>query len=103
MMNHRLVFSVACSLTLAACGGNGETGSSGGHGGAGSSSGAGGHGGSPKPPVCDGPVMAPPGFHASPTGSPQGDGSVATPWDLATALLQPAAIKPGDTLWLHGG
>jgi hypothetical protein len=44
-----------------------------------------------------------PGWHVSPTGSPQGDGSAAKPWDLKTAFDQPAAVKPGDTLWLHGG
>jgi hypothetical protein len=42
-------------------------------------------------------------FHVSPSGSPGGDGSLARPWDLATALLQPAAVGAGDTLWLHGG
>ena len=42
-------------------------------------------------------------FYASPSGSPSGDGSASRPWDLATALKQPAALKPGDTLWLRGG
>ncbi len=41
--------------------------------------------------------------HVSPTGQPSGDGSAARPWDLATALAQPAAVAPGDTLWLHQG
>lgn len=42
-------------------------------------------------------------FYASPSGSPSGNGSKASPWDLATALKQPSALKPGDTLWLRGG
>lgn len=41
-------------------------------------------------------------FHAKVDGTPQGDGSLAHPWDLATAL-QAGAIKPGDTLWIHPG
>jgi hypothetical protein len=32
-----------------------------------------------------------------------GDGSRERPWDLATALAHPAAVRPGDTLWLRGG
>jgi PKD repeat protein len=42
-------------------------------------------------------------FFASPSGSPSGDGSISRPWDLVTALRQPAALKAGDTLWLRGG
>jgi len=42
-------------------------------------------------------------FHVAPDGTATGDGSRGRPWDLATALAQPAAVKPGDTLWLHGG
>ncbi len=42
-------------------------------------------------------------FHVHPAGGADGDGSLARPWDLATALAQPAAVHPGDTLWLHGG
>ncbi len=42
-------------------------------------------------------------FYVSPTGSPSGSGSVSSPWDLQTALAQPAAVHPGDTLWLRGG
>src|ERR1039457_2528509 len=46
---------------------------------------------------------------AAPTGSPTGDGTIAHPWDLDTALgspsgsQQPAAVKPGDTIWLREG
>lgn len=42
-------------------------------------------------------------FYVAPTGRRDGDGSKARPWDLATALEQPAKIRPGDTLWLRGG
>lgn len=42
-------------------------------------------------------------FHVAPTGSPHGDGSTGAPWDLSTALNQPEAVQPGDTIWLHGG
>jgi hypothetical protein len=51
-----------------------------------------------------GPDAGPPaGFHVTVDGTPAGDGSLAAPWDLATALAQPAAVRPGDTIWLHGG
>ena len=43
------------------------------------------------------------GFHVSVTGSPTGDGSAGSPWDLATALRPAPSIRPGDTVWLHGG
>jgi hypothetical protein len=42
-------------------------------------------------------------FYAAPEGLPGGDGSYDHPWDLATALAQPAALQPGSTLWLRGG
>ena len=49
-------------------------------------------------------------FFVSPTGTPQGEGSIASPWDLQTALqdnTSPAnansVVKPGDTIWLRGG
>jgi hypothetical protein len=43
------------------------------------------------------------GYYVAPTGSPTGDGSVTRPWNLATALAHPAAVQPGDTIWLRGG
>ena len=43
------------------------------------------------------------GFHVAVNGTPGGDGSAANPWDLATALAQPAAVGPGATIWIHGG
>jgi hypothetical protein len=42
-------------------------------------------------------------YFASPDGSRQGDGSREAPWDIATALSQPAGIGPGHTIWLLGG
>src|SRR3972149_210724 len=42
-------------------------------------------------------------YYAAPYGTPGGDGSYDNPWDLATALAQPPALQPGDTLWLLGG
>ncbi len=42
-------------------------------------------------------------FYVAPSGRPGGDGSKERPWDLATALAQPGVVRPGDTIWLHGG
>ena len=42
-------------------------------------------------------------FYVSPSGNGSGDGSVSRPWNLATALAHPAAVRPGDTIWLRGG
>ena len=42
-------------------------------------------------------------WYVSTSGTPSGDGSMANPWDIQTALYQPAAVKPGDTIWLLGG
>lgn len=42
-------------------------------------------------------------WYAAPDGSPSGDGSISNPWDLQTALNQPRAVRPGDTIWLRGG
>ena len=42
-------------------------------------------------------------FFVSPGGSLSGDGSWDSPWDLATALQHPPAVRPGDTIWLRGG
>ena len=42
-------------------------------------------------------------FYAAPGGRPGDDGSKERPWDLATALAQPAAVKPGDVIWMRGG
>jgi hypothetical protein len=42
-------------------------------------------------------------FYVAPNGKSTGNGSISSPWDLATALAHPAAVKPGDTIWLRGG
>lgn len=42
-------------------------------------------------------------FYVAPTGSASGDGSLARPWDLPSALSHPKAVKPGDTIWIRGG
>jgi hypothetical protein len=47
-------------------------------------------------------------WYAAPNGTPTGNGSISNPWDLDTALgtescTPPAAIQPGDTLWLLPG
>lgn len=42
-------------------------------------------------------------FYVSPNGSSAGNGSLASPWNLATALSHPSSVKPGDTIWLRGG
>jgi len=43
------------------------------------------------------------GYYVSPTGSGAADGSAGRPWSLATALTQPASVRPGDTIWVRGG
>jgi hypothetical protein len=42
-------------------------------------------------------------FFVAPNGKSSGNGSIANPWDLATALGQPSAVKPGATIWVRGG
>src|SRR6476646_8677352 len=42
-------------------------------------------------------------FFVSPSGTAAGTGSITSPWDLKTALSQPLAVKPGDTIYLRGG
>ena len=43
-------------------------------------------------------------FHVTVTGSPQGNGSMAQPWDLQSALSQqPDVINGGDIVWVHEG
>src|SRR5262249_23297434 len=42
-------------------------------------------------------------YYVSTTGTAGGSGSIANPWNLQTALSQPAAVHPGDTIWLRGG
>ncbi len=42
-------------------------------------------------------------FYVAPSGRPSGDGSLQRPWDLGTALSQPARVRPGATIWVRGG
>src|SRR5688572_20077343 len=42
-------------------------------------------------------------WYVSPAGAPGNSGAIGSPWDLQTALNHPAAVKPGDTIWLRGG
>jgi hypothetical protein len=42
-------------------------------------------------------------FYVSPGASATGTGSFSNPWRLQTALNHPAAVHPGDTIWLRGG
>jgi hypothetical protein len=49
------------------------------------------------------PTLAGRDFYVAATGSSAGDGSLDNPWDLQTALYQPSAVHPGDTIWLRGG
>jgi hypothetical protein len=42
-------------------------------------------------------------WHVKTTGTAGGNGSEASPWDLTTALNQPASLRAGDTVWVHGG
>src|SRR4051794_30589689 len=49
-------------------------------------------------------ITPPKGYYASPRGSTLGDGSIAHPWDLATAIAGGVGrVQPGDTIWLRGG
>jgi hypothetical protein len=42
-------------------------------------------------------------FYAATNGSAAASGSISNPWNLATALSQPSAVRPGDTIWVRGG
>ncbi len=43
-------------------------------------------------------------WHVTTNGTANGDGSIESPWDLASTLYnQPSNIQPGDTIWVHGG
>ena len=42
------------------------------------------------------------GSTSPPTASRPAPGALP-PWDLRTALNQPSAVHPGDTIWVHGG
>ncbi len=55
--------------------------------------------------VSDAPPSATTGneYFVATDGTPNGNGSRENPWDLATALAHPAAVLPGDTIWVFGG
>jgi hypothetical protein len=42
-------------------------------------------------------------YHISPTGIGTGPGTNNHPWSLSYAFSSPPGVKPGDTLWIHGG
>lgn len=42
-------------------------------------------------------------FFAAPSGYAQAQGTFTDPWTIETALAHPAAVKPGDVIWLRGG
>ncbi len=43
-------------------------------------------------------------FYASPTGLSSGAGTIASPWDLGSALSKSSSVvHPGDTIWLLAG
>lgn len=42
-------------------------------------------------------------YYAATNGTAGGSGSLASPWDLRTALAHPPAVQPGDTIWIRGG
>ena len=48
------------------------------------------------------PAVAGTGYHVGPAASGSGDGSRSNPWQLHAAL-QSSSVKPGDTVWIHGG
>ena len=52
--------------------------------------------------VCAGAAQAN-DYYVSPSGKSAGDGTLANPWDLQTALSQPTNVKPGDTIWVLAG
>jgi uncharacterized protein YjdB len=43
------------------------------------------------------------GYYVSPTGSSSGNGSLTSPWDLASVLNGSKGVVPGDTVWVRGG
>ena len=42
-------------------------------------------------------------WYVSPSGTDRADGSLKSPWDLASALGGRKEIRPGDTVWIGGG
>lgn len=42
-------------------------------------------------------------YFISPNGSPTGNGSINSPWDIATGLSKTTIVKPGDIIYFRGG
>jgi hypothetical protein len=42
-------------------------------------------------------------WYVAPEGKDTGKGTKEAPWNLRTTLNHPAAVRPGDTIWLRGG
>ena len=42
-------------------------------------------------------------FHVTPGALPSGTGTLERPWQLQIAIHHQPAVKPGDTIWVHGG
>jgi hypothetical protein len=42
-------------------------------------------------------------FHVTADASSSGTGTPANPWQLQVAVHHQPAVKPGDTIWVHGG
>ncbi|MFN8423935.1 MAG: hypothetical protein U0470_11345 [Anaerolineae bacterium] len=57
----------------------------------------------PTPTTATPPAEAAPGHYVSSSATGSGDGSFDAPWTLQQALGQPAALKPGDIVWVRGG
>jgi hypothetical protein len=42
-------------------------------------------------------------WYAAPDGKAANTGAKDSPWNIETTFAHPAAVKPGDTIWLRGG
>lgn len=60
-------------------------------------------GGSVAPPPTPTPPADRVGKYVAPNGSASNPGTKESPWSLAFALTNPAALTPGDTIWMRGG
>ncbi len=52
---------------------------------------------------CSDPEPPAAGLHVTTDGTPGGDGTIGSPWDLDSTLRGDHAIAPGTTIWVHGG
>ena len=53
----------------------------------------------PPPP----PPTTRAGYYVAPNGSSGGNGSISSPWDLASVLSGNKGVTAGDTVWVRGG